>query len=64
MCGVFDYKFQVRIQGFMIQVEEFSKRAVNHYLITRKLILCYIRSKKDLNYKDTPPCTFKRSGVS
>ena len=46
MFGLFDYWFQVRIHGFRIQDWGFRNRAINHSLITRQLILCYIRSLK------------------
>ena len=64
MFGLLDYWFKVRIHCFRIQDSGFRKRAVNHSLITRKFILCYIRSNKNHNSKGTPPCTFKRLEVS
>ena len=64
MFGLFDYWFQVRIHGFRIQGSGLRKRAINHSVLTRQLILCYLRSKKNHNSEGTPPWTSKLSGVS
>ena len=63
MFGLFVQLFKFRVHGFRIQVSGFRKRAVNHSLITRKLILCHKRSKNAHNSKGTPPCTFKQPWV-
>ena len=51
----------IRIHGFRIDASGFRKRAINHSLMTKMLILSTRGSQKMHNTMGTPPCTFRQS---
>ena len=54
----------MRIHGLRIDHSRFRKRAINHSLMTGKLILSTRGSQKIHNTIGTPPCTFRQPWYS